>query len=474
MRALLAAILLGLGPAARAAKTLVVDKNGGDFSTLAEANKEAQPGDTVFLRAISEPLDGLQAGVIYATESKAPQSLALKDCRGFTLSGFRFKSLSLENCEKVSIVKCRVEGGGVSIKTSKDVSIKECAFAAPDEDAAPARVAVEKSDRVSVEGSLIQASRVGVLLLDAGDASVKGNTITGARYQGPPLDPNDLADAHDALTSAEAILVQCAPTMMEAWDKRGAKPAEISDNVVAFNERGIIVDRCAKGNDALKVRRNLFHANGGLDYVAVVKKYQQANFSYVLEDVLAKGRMADGGNKLLDPLFADAGKGNFSLTPESPAARMSASGGSIGAAAAIASAGRLSADKPKAAPAPAPAPAGGELAQFLAKDSVMVDAPQMAADASWKRGEVFERCKALMTPTADIALRGALLAKVKALPYKGGRVADAMRKDPALKSAVENASEEASMDAHSFAVTPDFKHCRATAVFENKFSFLAK
>jgi hypothetical protein len=340
MKITLAALLLALAAPVFAARTVVVDKDGGDFASVAEASRDAKPGDTVFIRSHSDPLgDGAFApGVIYATDGKTLESITLKSPKSLTLRGFRLKSLDVEGAQGLSLEKCRVEGGGVLIKRSKDVAVKECAFLKPDSKQAADRVRAEFSQKVSVESSLIVAAHRGIVFLDS-EGAIKRNTIVGAKYDGPKLDAADLAEAHDALTSSMGVLIQCNPTMMEAWDKRKAQPAELFENVIASNERGVVVDRCAKGNDTLKVGYNLFHADGDWNYVSVGKKYSGASFAYALEDILAKGRMADAKNQFLDPLFADPGRGDYSLAGESPGVRMAKDKGSVGAPSDVAAAG---------------------------------------------------------------------------------------------------------------------------------------
>lgn len=324
---------------ALAARTIVVDKEGGDFSTVAEASREAKPGDTVFIRAHADKLDApgtFKPDVSYASDGGALETLELKGCVRLKLTGFRLAGLKIDGSKNVVVEKCRVEAGAVEVTGSSDVELRDCAIVKPDPARVPDRVVVKRSDKFALTGSLVVAAHHGVVLEDAANAVLKRNTIFGARYTGAPLDASDLAEAHDALTASAAVMIQCAPSMMEAWDKRKAAPAELAENVLASNERGILVDRCAKGNSSLKVHHNLFHDNGELNYVSVGKKYHGSSFEYALEDILAKGRMEDTGNKFTDPLLSDPAKGDYSLRGESPAGRMGKDGGAIGAAAEVA------------------------------------------------------------------------------------------------------------------------------------------
>lgn len=312
--------LFFFNPSVFAARTIVVDKEGGDFTTVAEASEAAKEGDTVFIRSHSDSLDRPEAfkkGIKYVSDGSVPQSVTLKNQDGISLSGFLFRSLKVEASKAITIEKCQVEGGAISIRRSEGISVQNCSFLNPNPQAAQARLQTDDSKKITITGNLIHAAYRGLMLVDT-DAIVTKNTIVNARYTGPKLNPDDLADAHEALTSSEGILIQCGVSGLEAWEKKKAFPAEIAENIIAFNDRGIIVDRCRKGNDTLKVHHNLFHANGEQNYVAVVKKYKEMSFSYVLENILAKKRMEDTGNKFLDPLLAD----DYSLKGESPALRM--------------------------------------------------------------------------------------------------------------------------------------------------------
>ena len=312
------AVLFLIGSrAAFGAQTIVVDPDGGDFPTLKEASAQARPGDTVLIRAHAETLESgaFKSGIVYIGMEHESEALELKSVSGVTLQGFWLSRLEIEGCKAITVKGGRLANGYLHILDSEDVRILNNAFA-------PAgTVMIEKSQGILLSGNLIQGSYAGVTIEDSG-AVLEKNTIVNARRLGRPLNPDDLADAHDANTQGAAILVKCG------YEKKAQLDAR--ENIIAFNQKGLVVDQCPKSSH-VELHNNIWFENGNEDRVTVNKEYSGSSFKYVVKDILSPREAVKTGNNAVDPLFNDRQDDDFSLKTESPALWMGEKKGTVGA-----------------------------------------------------------------------------------------------------------------------------------------------
>ena len=355
--ALLGVLLVGSSASAR---TIVVDPDGGDVATLAEAIDAAKAGDTVFVRRFSDRIRyghelNLKEGVSYVSDGNAGARLSIKNTRNVTLRGFWFNGLNISESHSVRLEQCRFTDLS-EVADSEGITISSSAFVA-------ARLVIRNSRGVTIQGSAFAKSlgQTGTaydtdpkqswavsesygpyLEVDGSDVVIQGNTFAGNDYFLAEKRPSGTwKEANESVVKdGVGLLVQCA-TRRERNSRRERKPrradpgatghhCEVADNIFASNGRGMLLADCAA--DDAKVRGNVFFANRLANYASLTEEQTGSEERLVVGELLPSGTDR-GGNIVEDPGFSDPQKTDYSLRPASPAAHMAA-GEAAGASAA--------------------------------------------------------------------------------------------------------------------------------------------
>ena len=337
--------------AAASARTIVVDTDGGDVSTLAEANKAAKAGDTVFIRRFTDrPKYGqklaLTPGVSYVSDGKMVVGFELDKTKNVKLRGFTFEALTVAESENVLFEQCRFRyfsgrPGSVEVTKSRDIRIVSSSFVMTS-------LVIRDSRGIEISGSVFTKSSgesgpMGSYSPQTGETKhwvasesygpyvdirdsgvlIQKNTFAGNDY--PPVEKRPSGTWPEA---NESVVKDGVAVLGLCGGGAAGDRLVIEDNIFASSGRGLLLSGCAADDET--VRRNIFFGNRSANFATLSKEQVGSEERLLIGENLPNGTDREG-NTVGDPDFADPKKGNYALRPESPAVHMAAGGGAAGA-----------------------------------------------------------------------------------------------------------------------------------------------